>query len=70
MSTGYQANKARGTRSKDQRADKCRHTITLLTTLFDTIRTAALANNRSVSEEMVCRLRASVETKPSDQPEA
>lgn len=66
MSTGHQAHKARGTRSKDQRADKCRHTITLLSTLFDNIREAALANNRSVSEEMVARLAASVEIKTGD----
>lgn len=66
MSTGHQAHIARGTRSKDQRADKCRHTITLLSTLFDSIREAALANNRSISEEMVARLAASVEIKPGD----
>lgn len=64
MSTGHQANTARGTRSNELRPNKCRHTITLLTTLFDAIRTAALANNRSVSEEMVARLAASCEKKP------
>lgn len=68
MSTGHQAHVARGTRSKDQRADKCRHTVTLLTTLFDAIRAAALANNRSISEEMVARLTASLK-RAADQPE-
>lgn len=63
MSTGHQAYKAHGTRSRELRADKCRHTITLETSLFDTIRTAALSNSRSVSEEMVARLAASVEKK-------
>jgi hypothetical protein len=33
------------------------------TTLFDTIRAAALKNSRSISEEMVARLAASVEPK-------
>lgn len=66
MGTGYQANHARGTRSKEIRPNKVRHTLTMLATLFDTIRAAALANNRSISEEMVARLAASVE--PADQP--
>lgn len=61
MGTGYQANMAKGTRSKDQRADRCRHTVTMLSTLFDAIRTAALANNHSISEEIVARLTASLE---------
>lgn len=65
MGTGYQANMAKGTRSKDQRADKCRHTVTMLSTLFDAIRDAALANNHSISEEMVARLSASFATVPA-----
>lgn len=65
MSTGYQAREARGTRSNKLRASKCRHTITLETTLFDALRTAALANNRGISEEMVARLAASVKIVPS-----
>lgn len=61
MSTGHQAHIARGTRSNELRPNKCRHTVTLETTLFDTIRALALANSRSVSEEMAARLAASIE---------
>lgn len=60
MGTGYQAKQAHGTRSKSNRPDKCRHTVTMLSTLFDAIRAAALGNNRSISEEMVARLTASL----------
>jgi hypothetical protein len=60
MSTGYQSNNAQGTRFSELRASKCRHTITLETTLFETIRVAAVKKNRSISEEMVARLAASV----------
>lgn len=67
MGTRHQANKAQGTRWSELRADKCRHTVTMETTLFDTIRTAALANDRSISEEMVARLVASVEEKPGSE---
>lgn len=66
MGTGYQANMARGTRSKDLRPNKCRHTLTLKTSLFGAIRAAALTNSRSISEEMVARLATSFEIKPGD----
>jgi hypothetical protein len=65
MSTGYQSNSAHGTRSREIRANKVRHTITLETTLFETIRAAAVKKNRSVSEEMVARLADSV-TQPGE----
>lgn len=60
MGTGYQANRAQGTRSDKLRPDKVRHTLTMTAGLFETMRTAALAHNRSISEEMVFRLGASV----------
>jgi hypothetical protein len=60
MGTAHQAFEARGTRSSVLRVDKCRHTITLRTTLFDALRKAALAERRSISEEMVARLAASI----------
>jgi hypothetical protein len=67
MGTGYQANKAQGTRQKGMRPNKVRHTVTMLATLFESIRAAALANNRSLSEEMVARLTTSLKSEDPQQ---
>jgi hypothetical protein len=55
MSTGYQAAKAIGTKG-ECRASKVRHTVTIDRAVFEAIRASAMANNRSVSEEMASRL--------------
>lgn len=69
MGTGYQARHAQGTRSDKLRVGNVRHTITLKASLFEAIRTAALAHNRSISQEMVARLGASIDAE-GDRPPA
>jgi hypothetical protein len=58
MSTAYQASKAAGTKAQC-RAGKVRHTVTLDQALFQIIKSAAIDNRRSVSEEMSVRLQLS-----------
>jgi hypothetical protein len=65
MSTSYQASQAKGSRG-ETRSTKCRHTVTLDRSLFETIRKAAMAHGRSVSEEMAARLADSIKEVAAD----
>jgi hypothetical protein len=56
MSTAHQSFHAAGTKG-ECRADRVRHTVTLDRSVFDDLRAAAVANCRSVSEEMAARLK-------------
>jgi hypothetical protein len=58
VSTGYQASRAKGSKG-GCRDSKCRHPATMDRALFEKLRDAAMANARSISEEMAERLAGS-----------
>jgi hypothetical protein len=60
MSTGYQAAQALGTNG-ECRLGKVRHTVTIDKNVFEVLRSSAMANRRSISEEIATRLAREVQ---------
>jgi hypothetical protein len=60
MSTGYQAASAAGTKG-ECRHGKVRHTVTIDQKVFEALRSSAMANSRSISEEIALRLALEVQ---------
>jgi hypothetical protein len=60
MSTGYQAAQALGTKA-ECRPGKVRHSITVDKNVFEALRSSAMANRRSISEEIATRLAREVQ---------
>lgn len=60
MSSAFQAASAVGTKGQC-RDGKVRHTITIEKRVFEALRSSAMANSRSISEEIAIRLAREVQ---------